>query len=62
MSEYLPILPDLPVCQVASFVLRPRLTVARGNDELREKVQRVIKQGHIDPEDFKGVRSISDCQ
>lgn len=25
------------------------------DDEIKEKIQRCVKQGHIDPEDFKGV-------
>lgn len=31
------------------------VAVLRNVPEVREKVQRVIKQGHIDPEDFNGV-------
>lgn len=25
------------------------------DNEIKEKIQRCVKQGHIDPEDFKGV-------
>lgn len=31
------------------------LMMQRDHPEAREKVQRVITQGHIDPEDFNGV-------
>jgi hypothetical protein len=42
---------------LAVGLLSPSLTVSREHHpELVEKVQRVVRQGHIDPEDFNGVR------
>lgn len=30
--------------------------------EVQEKIRRVIKQGHIDPEDFNGVSGVADTR
>jgi serine/threonine-protein kinase ATR len=34
------------------------LTMRRNHPDVQEKIKRVIKQGHIDPEDFKGVSGL----
>lgn len=34
------------------------LTARRDHPEVQEKIKRVITQGHIDPEDFKGVSTL----
>ena len=46
------------VSLVVWFGLRGTLAMlmaGRNHPEVREKIKRVITQGHIDPEDFKGV-------
>ena len=37
------------------------LTAGRNRPDVREKIKRVITQGHIDPEDFKGVSTPLSC-
>lgn len=37
------------------------LTTRRDHPDVREKIQRVITQGHIDPEDFNGVSNSQFC-